>query len=109
MDNQFNNQSSFEQQNFSNQQNFTPTPLKSKLVAVLLAFFVGSFGVHNFYLGYTQKAWIQLILTLVGFLLICVIVGIIPIIGVAIWAFVEAIQLLTGSINCDGEGRPLAE
>lgn len=34
-----------------------PAPdAKSKLVAGLLAIFLGTFGVHNFYLGYTGKA-----------------------------------------------------
>ena len=33
---------------------------KSKLVAGLLAFFAGTMGIHNFYLGYTTKGIIQL-------------------------------------------------
>lgn len=37
-----------------------PAPdAKSKLVAGLLAIFLGTFGVHNFYLGYTGKAVTQ--------------------------------------------------
>ena len=32
------------------------TPLKSKMAAGLLGIFLGAFGVHNFYLGYTTKA-----------------------------------------------------
>lgn len=39
-----------------------PAPdAKSKLVAGLLAIFLGTFGVHNFYLGYTGKAVTQLV------------------------------------------------
>ena len=49
---------------------------KSKLVAGLLGIFLGSFGVHNFYLGYTGKAVTQLVLTIVGILLCCVFVGV---------------------------------
>ena len=33
---------------------------KSKVAAGLLAIFLGAFGVHNFYLGYTGKAVAQL-------------------------------------------------
>ena len=40
---------------------------KSKLAAGLLGIFLGSLGVHNFYLGYTGKAWGQLLLTVLSF------------------------------------------
>lgn len=33
---------------------------KSKIVSGLLGIFLGSLGVHNFYLGYTNKAVAQL-------------------------------------------------
>ena len=43
-----------------------PAPdAKSKLVAGLLAIFLGTFGVHNFYLGYTGKAVTQLVLSII--------------------------------------------
>lgn len=46
-----------------------PAPdAKSKLVAGLLGIFLGTFGVHNFYLGYTGKAITQLVLTIVGYI-----------------------------------------
>ena len=37
---------------------------KQKLVAFLLAFFLGPLGVHNFYLGKTGMGVTQLILTI---------------------------------------------
>src|ERR1700709_2153686 len=37
---------------------------KSRVAFVLLAVFLGSFGAHNFYAGYTRKAVIQLSITL---------------------------------------------
>ena len=37
---------------------------KQWIVAVLLAFFLGTLGIHNFYLGYTTKGIIQLVLTI---------------------------------------------
>lgn len=76
---------------------------KSKIAAGLFAIFLGSLGVHNFYLGYTGKAVAQLLLTIVGWI---VIVG--PVIS-GIWALVEGIQILAGSINVDASGRPLGE
>ena len=82
---------------------------KSKLVAVLLAFFVGTFGVHNFYLGYNQKGIIQVVLTAIGLLTSCIFIGIIPCIAVAVWALVDAIFLLTGKISCDANGVPLVD
>lgn len=82
---------------------------KSKLVAGLLGIFLGCFGVHNFYLGYTGKAVTQLVLTIVGYVLCCVVIGIIPVVGVAIWALVEAIMILCGKIDVDGQGNPLAD
>ncbi len=36
-----------------------------KLIAGLLGIFLGGFGVHKFYLGYTKEGVIQLVVTLV--------------------------------------------
>lgn len=77
---------------------------KSKLVAGLLAIFLGGLGIHNFYLGYTQKGVIQLLITLLGSCLFFI--G--PIVT-AIWALVEAIFIFTGKINVDGKGNPLKD
>ena len=77
------------------------------IVAVLLAFFLGIWGAHNFYLGYKKRAIIQLVLTLVGFVTSLIIIGIFVVIGVAIWTFVEFIMLLAKSDYVDAWGRPL--
>ena len=74
---------------------------KSKVGAGLLGIFLGCFGVHNFYLGYTSKAVVQLLLTLLS----C---GTLAIIS-EIWGLVEGIMILTGSINQDGRGLPLKD
>jgi TM2 domain-containing membrane protein YozV len=71
------------------------------VIAGILALFVGGLGIHNFYLGYTEKAVIQLLLSTVGW-----IVGIGPVIA-GVWAFIEGIQILTGDIKVDGKGQPL--
>lgn len=84
-------------------------PPKSKLVAGLLGIFLGCFGVHNFYLGFTEKAVIQLILTIVGIPLSCIVIGVFMICGAAIWGLVEGIMILTGSIPADAKGVPLGD
>ncbi len=76
---------------------------KSKLAGGLFGILLGGLGIHNFYLGYTTKGVIQLVLTLVGWV---VIVG--PIIA-AIWGLIEGIMILTGSIDRDASGRLLKE
>ena len=75
------------------------TAPKQWIVAVLLAFFLGGFGGHNFYLGYTTKGIIQVILTIT-------VIGA-PISG--IWAFIEFIMILarSGSYAYDAQGQPL--
>ena len=78
---------------------------KSKLAAGLLGIFLGSLGVHNFYLGYTTKAVIQLIVSLVGGFLTCGVASL----GIYIWALIEGIMILTGKIAVDGKGVPLKE
>lgn len=77
---------------------------KSKVAAGLLGIFLGSFGVHNFYLGYTGKAVAQLLLTLIGWIL-C---GLGPL-AAGIWRLIEGIMILAGSIKVDGKGQPLGE
>ena len=72
---------------------------KSKLVAGLLAILIGGLGIHNFYLGYTGKAVAQLLITLLS--------GGLGAPIVAIWALIEGIQILTGSIKTDAKGIPL--
>lgn len=82
---------------------------KSKLAAGLLGIFLGSFGVHNFYLGYTSKAVTQLVLTIVGYVLCCIGIGVLLVLGVGIWGLVEGIMILTGKIDTDANGKPLTD
>ena len=84
---------------------------KQKLVAGLLGLFLGGYGVHNFYLGYTKKAVIQLVCTIVCIILSATVVGAIIGIpgafGIGIWALVESIMIFTGKIATDAQGNPL--
>ena len=77
---------------------------KSKIGAGLLGIFLGSLGIHNFYLGYKDKAISQLLLTVVGWAFI----GIGPVVA-TIWSIVEGIQIFTGTINKDADGVPLVD
>ncbi len=65
---------------------------KSKIVAALLALFLGMFGVHKFYLGRTRAGLITLACGTVGWIL----VGIPPAV-VGILGLVEAIIYFTKS------------
>ena len=78
---------------------------KSRLVAGLLGIFVGYLGIHNFYLGYTQKGLIQILVSLVGGFFTCGIATA----AIGIWALVEAIMIFTGSISTDANGIPLKD
>ena len=87
-------------QNAQGQYNSNPNA-KSKIAAGLLGIFLGCFGVHNFYLGYTGKAVAQLLITILS----CGILSW----ASAIWGLIEGILILTGSTNVDGQGNPLVD
>ena len=82
---------------------------KSKMAAGLLGIFLGQFGVHNFYLGYTGKAVAQLLLTIFGYTSAIFIIGIFMVAAAGIWGLVEGIMILSGSINTDANGIPLKD
>lgn len=85
-----------------NGQPYTPYAMpsynqKSKMAAGLLGIFLGAWGVHNFYLGYTGKGVLQIVLTLVT----C---------GAAsLWGFVEGIIILCSTNYVDASGVPLKD
>ena len=76
-----------------------PAAPKSKTIAVILAWFLGAFGVHNFYLGDTTKGAIKLAITVVS----C---GTLAIVS-AYWGMAEGIMILTGKTTTDAKGNPL--
>ena len=78
---------------------------KSKIAAGLFGIFLGYFGIHNFYLGYTGKGVAQLLLSTVGLCFTC---GF-SIVFTSIWGLIEGILILTGSINKDANGVPLID
>ena len=64
---------------------------KSKLVAGLLGIFLGSIGVHKFYLGDSKAGIIRIVVTVVT-------------LGIGgIWGFIEGIMILVnGGKDADG-------
>lgn len=86
--------------NNSNLSNSDPNA-KSKVAAGILGIFLGCFGVHNFYLGYTGKAVAQLLITVLS----CFVLSFVS----AVWGLIEGILILSGSINTDANGNPLRD
>jgi len=72
---------------------------KQKLIAGLLGIFLGSIGIHRFYLGYNKIGVYQIIATV----LTCGVAG--------IWGFIEGILYLVGGTangyKTDVNGVPL--
>ena len=73
---------------------------KSKLTYLLLAIFLGEFGVHNFYAGYTNTGVIQLLVSLVGGMFTCGVSSL----AVWVWAVVEG-----ATVDKDFTGKPFAK
>lgn len=71
---------------------------KSKFVAGVLAVLLGTLGIHNFYLGYTSKGVVQLLMFVfwLGWISF-------------IWGLVEAIMIFTDKIDCDAYGVKLSD
>ncbi|MBL8149475.1 MAG: NINE protein [Blastocatellia bacterium] len=66
---------------------------RSRVAYILLAFFLGCFGIHNFYAGYSGRGIAQLLITLfLGWLGIGIIIT-------AIWSFIEIV-----TVSRDAEG-----
>ncbi len=80
---------------------------KSRLVAALLAIFLGSLGIHNFYLGKNNLGLTQLLIATIGGVLTCgIATG-----AIQIWAFVEGIFILTktAGYTTDADGQTLRD
>ncbi len=97
------------------QQNYQQTPPpyqnggaytpKSRMAAGLLGIFLGSLGIHNFYLGNTNRALIQLLVCIIGGAITCGLASA----AMWIWGLVEGIQILSGTITTDAQGHPLVD
>ena len=78
-----------------------PANAKSRIAAALFAFFLGTIGVHNFYLGYVGKGIAQVLITV----LTCGYGAVVTF----IWSLVEGIILLTDKSKTDARGNPLTD
>lgn len=83
-----------------------PLSDKSKVSAGLLQLFLGGFGAGRFYIGSNTIGAIQLGLTVLGWLTLIFGVGLLILVGVGIWALIDAIVMFTGSVT-DSQGRKL--
>lgn len=70
--------------------------VKSRALYVILGIFLGGFGIHNFYIGYSGRAITQLLITLLTAWLI------VPIIFLGLWILLEII-----CVSKDSKGVPL--
>lgn len=79
---------------------------KGKIAAALFAFFLGGLGAHNFYLGKTPRAVLQLLIGTLGWF---VVLGWLA----ALWAAIEGVLILTSkkgsSWHRDGNGLELQD
>ena len=88
-------------ENYTNNASNTNLQQKSKIAAGLLGIFLGSLGIHNFYLGYTGKAIAQLLISVLSCGILAFASG--------IWGLIEGVLILTGSISVDANGVPLKD
>lgn len=68
--------------------------MKNKIVAGLLALFLGNLGIHKFYLNETTPGVVYLVCTILGWLMAWCFIGLIPVIIIGILALIDAIKLL---------------
>lgn len=65
---------------------------KNRYLAGLFGIFLGTFGIHNFYLGRTGRGIVQILLCGTGIS--------------TVWGFIEGLLCLFGQYE-DGKGQPL--
>ncbi|APT93649.1 hypothetical protein CPHO_03835 [Corynebacterium phocae] len=80
------------------QQGFGVQPSgKSFVVAAVLAFFLGGFGVHNFFVGYNGRGVAQLLLTLFGSATAFLVIGVPFLMAVGLWVLIDFVMILLGT------------
>ena len=87
---------------------------KSQLIALLLCLFVGSLGVHRYYLGRVASGVGMLLLYLAGLAFLFTgyrwnglyIFAAMAVIGYFVWWLIDLISIATGKMK-DGKGREL--
>ena len=77
---------------------------KSRTIALMLCFFLGSLGAHRFYLVKNPTAITMLILWIIGIATVWILIGIPFLIAVGIWSLIDLILIIVGDVK-DGEGK----
>jgi len=72
---------------------------KSRLATSLLAWFLGSFGAHRFYIGKTGTAVVMLVLGLIGWTTVWFLVGIPFLVAVEVWRLIDFILAVCGKME----------
>ena len=78
--------------------------LKSRTIALLLCFFLGSLGAHRFYPVKNTTAITMLILWIIGIATVWILIGIPFLMAVGIWSLIDLILIIVGDVK-DGEGK----
>lgn len=83
---------------------------KNRGIALLLAFFLGFFGAHNFYLGYKKQAVTQLVLWIAYILLDPSGLTSLILFIMVVWVIADLARLLFrgGKFSADADGRALS-
>ncbi len=68
-----------------------------KMIAGILAIVLGAFGVHKFILGYNKEGIILLVVSLIGVVTTCIIIGSFILMATGIVGLIEGIIYLTKS------------
>ena len=85
---------------FTNEDPNLPPPYpqeNKKVIAGILSLLFGSLGVHKFVLGYQKEGVILLVATFVGYLTMCIMIGIPILIATGTVGLIEGIIYLTKS------------
>ncbi len=72
---------------------------KTKATAAILAFFLGTLGIHRFYAGKIGTGIVQLILTIIGYATLLFVVGYFLIVAVGLWVLIDFIMILMGKFK----------
>jgi len=79
---------------------------KTKMMVALLAFFLGTVGVHRFFTGKIGTGVVMAVLTVVGWITSIFGFGFIIIAAIGLWALIDFIMILMGKFT-DKYGRPI--
>ena len=72
---------------------------KSKTAAALLAFFLGSLGIHRFYVGKVGTGIVILLLSIIGYATLTFTVGAFVLVVVGLWVLIDFIMILMGKFK----------